>query len=69
MKIEILKKCFVGTGGNLRPGDKLEVSDIVAVRLISGGLAKEVKRGGRPKKVELENRVFDADEIQTPEAE
>jgi len=68
MKIEILKKCFVGTGGNLRPGDKLEVSDVVAVRLISGGFAKEIKRGGRPKKVELDNRAFDADELEAPEA-
>jgi hypothetical protein len=69
MKIEILKKCFVGTGGNLRPGDKLEVADNVAVRLVSGGLAKEVKRGGRPKKMELDNRAFDVDELEIPEAE
>lgn len=69
MKIEILKKCFVGTGGNLRPGDKLEVSDIVAVRLVAGGFAKEVKRGGRPKKIELDNRAFDANELEIPEAE
>jgi len=69
MKIEILKKCFVGTGGNLRPGDKIEIDDSIAARLINGGIAKEAKRGGRPKKMELEDRAFDADDLEIPEAE
>lgn len=69
MKIEILKKCFAGTGGNLRPGDKIEIDDRIAAGLISNGLAKEAKSAGRPKKMKLDNRAFDANDLETPEAE
>jgi hypothetical protein len=37
--------------------------------LISNGLAKEAKSAGRPKKMKLDNRAFDADDLEIPEAE
>jgi len=63
MKIKILQKTFTGTGRNLEVGEKIEVDDRTANRLIRAGFAEEVKRSA-PKKT---NRaVFD---INTPEDE
>lgn len=66
MKIKILQKCFAGEGGNMYPGEEHEISDRIAEKLISRGYAEEKKKGGRPKKT-LEDRSYDAAEIETPE--
>jgi len=64
MKIEILQKCFIGTGGNLFAGDVVEVDDIMGEKLIARGVAKEKKQRGAPKKT---NRAIT--DIETPEDE
>lgn len=69
MKIEILEKCFIGTGGNALPGQKMEVDDKIAEKLIKRGIAKAAKSAGRPKKMSLTDRAVDADDLEIPEAE
>ena len=64
MKIEILQKCFIGTGGNLFAGDVVEVDDAMAGKLIARGIAKEKKKRTAPKK---SNRAMT--EIETPGSE
>ena len=64
MKIEILQKCFIGTGGNLFAGDVVEVDDAMAGKLIARGIAKEKKKRAAPKK---SNRAIT--DIKTPESE
>lgn len=66
MKIKILEKCFLGDGRNHRAGDTLEVDDRIGEKLVARGFAVEMKKPGR-KKMSLMDRVFDADEIETPE--
>jgi hypothetical protein len=50
MKIEILQKCFIGTGGNLMTGQVVDVDDAVAEKLISRGVAKAKVKKTTPKK-------------------
>lgn len=64
MKIEILQKCFIGTGGNLFAGDVVEVNDAMAEKLITRGMAKEKKKRAASKK---SNRAIT--DIETPESE
>ena len=62
MKIEILQKCFIGTGGNLAAGDVVDVDEAMGGKLVARGFAKEVKKRGAPKK---ENRAVL--QVETPE--
>jgi len=61
MKIEILQKCFIGTGGNLMAGD---VIDVAAKKLIDRGFAKAKAKKAAPKKT---NRAVK--KLDTPEDE
>jgi hypothetical protein len=69
MKIRFLEKTFVGTGGNVFPGDEREIEDGMAQRLIARGIAEEAKKRGRKKKMSLSDRAVDAEELEIPEAE
>ncbi len=69
MKIRFLEKTFVGTGGNVFPGDEREIEDAMAQRLIARGIAEEAKKRGRKKKMSLSDRAVDAEELEIPEAE
>jgi len=64
MKIEILQKCFIGTGGNLMTGDVIDVDEAVAEKLISRGIAKAKAKKAAPKKT---NRAVK--KLETPEDE
>ena len=64
MEIEIMEKCFIGTGGNLMPGDVIDVDDIKAEKLIARGLAKAKAKKAAPKKT---NRAVK--KLETPEDE
>lgn len=66
MKIKIIEKCYTGTVGNMFAGEEHDVDDRIAEKLIARGYAEEAKKPGRPKK-KLEDRSFDAVEIETPE--
>lgn len=67
MEVKILKKCFTGHRGNMHAGEKHDLDERIAEKLIARGYAEAVKKkAGRPKK-ELENRAADAAEIETPE--
>ena len=67
MKIEIIKKCFNGTIGNMMAGQEYDVDKKIAEKLIDRGYAK--KASAKKKTVKLENRQMTDDEIETPEAE
>jgi hypothetical protein len=69
MKIRFLEKTFVGTGGNVFPGDEREIEDGMAQRLIARGIAEEAKKRGRKKKMSLSDRAVDAEELEIPEAD
>jgi hypothetical protein len=65
MKVEILTKSFIGTGGNLMPGEVHDIDETIATRLIDRGLAKEIKKAKpKPKKT---NRAIK--KLTTPEDE
>ena len=64
MKIEILQKCFIGSGGNLMAGDVVDVEDRVANKLIDRGFAKKPTVKKAPKKT---NRAVET--LETPEDE
>ena len=61
MKVKILEKCFVGTGGNLMAGETYDLNVRTAERLIARGMATKVKKSA-PKKT---NRSVK--ELATPE--
>jgi len=67
MKIEILKKCFTGTVGNMMAGEEHEVHENIGQKLIDRGYAKAAKN--KSKSVKLENRKMTDDEITAPEAD
>jgi hypothetical protein len=69
MRIRFLEKTFVGTGGNVFPGDEREIEDGMAQRLIARGIAEEAKKRGRKKKMSLSDRAVDAEELEIPEAD
>lgn len=51
MKVKIIEKCFVGTGGNLMAGEEYDLEPRVAEKLIARGFAKAVtKKKTAPKK-------------------
>jgi hypothetical protein len=64
MKIEILEKCFIGTGGNLMAGEVVEIEDRIAEKLINRGMAKAKVKKAAPKKT---NRAVKS--LETPEDE
>ena len=64
MKIEILQKCFIGTGGNLLAGDVIDIDDAAAKKLIDRGFAKAKAKKAAPKKT---NRAVK--KLDTPEDE
>ena len=65
MKIKILTKSFIGTGANLFPGEEHDIDESIAEKLISRGLAEEVKKAKpKPKKT---NRAVK--KLQTPEGD
>ena len=70
MKLTISKKTFSAIHGrNLWPGDKVELPDHIAERMIARGEAEQVKAAKRSKSrgVSLSNRAVDHAEIETPE--
>ncbi len=70
MKLTISKKTFSAIHGrNLWPGDKVELPDHIAERMIARGEAEQVKAAKRSKSrgVSLSNRAVDDAEIETPE--
>ena len=69
MKIRFLEKTFVGTGGNVFPGDEREIEDGMAQRLIARGIAEEAKKRGRKKKMSLSDRAVASDDLEIPEAD
>ena len=43
MKIEIIEKCFIGTGGNLMPGDVIDVDErVFLVNIMLGNIYVKV---------------------------
>lgn len=66
MKVKVLQKCFIGSGGNNFPGDELELEDAIANKLIARGFveAKKAAKKATPKKV---NRAVV--DLETPEDE
>jgi len=69
MKIKIVNKCFVGTGGNLMAGEEHEVEDRIAEKLIDRGYAQAVKKIA-PKKTTRSVGLKKSDiELNTPESE
>ena len=67
MKVTILRKCFIGGGGNSLPGDEVDLDERLANRLIASGIAeakKAAKKKVAPKKT---NRAVT--ELATPEDE
>ena len=67
MKVTILRKCFIGGGGNSLPGDEVDLDERLANRLIASGIAeakKAAKKKAAPKKT---NRAVT--ELATPEDE
>ena len=61
MKVKILEKCFVGTGGNLLANETYDLDVRTAERLIARGMATKVKKAA-PKKT---NRAVEG--LATPE--
>tara|TARA_R110000824_G_scaffold271664_2_gene460158 strand:- start:7188 stop:7403 length:216 start_codon:yes stop_codon:yes gene_type:complete len=55
MKIKIVKKTFIGSGGNLWPGSEIDVDDQIGTRLIDSGIAeslvKKQTKKSKPKKL------------------
>ena len=69
MKIKIVNKCFVGTGGNLMAGEEHEVEDRIAEKLIDRGYAQAVKKAA-PKKTTRSVGLKKSDiELNTPESD
>ena len=72
MQIKILKRCFIGSGGNVTAGQEIDVHDVKALKLIKAGFAEPVKGKAKraPKK---SNRSVGLDnspaQIETPSAE
>ena len=48
MKIRFLEKTFVGTGGNVFPGDEREISEGEAAALVRNGVLKEPGKKAEP---------------------
>lgn len=70
MKLTISKKTFSAIHGrNLWPGDKVELPDHIAEKMIARGEAEQVKaaKRSRSRGVSLSNRAVDDAEIETPE--
>lgn len=70
MKLTISKKTFSAIHGrNLWPGDKVELPDNIAEKMIARGEAEQVKaaKRSRSRGVSLSNRAVDDAEIETPE--
>ena len=65
MKVKILKRCFIGTGGNALAGETHELVDRMAENLIAGGFA--VKVGAKKKTAPKTNRAVET--LETPESE
>ena len=61
MKVKILEKCFVGTGGNWLAGETYDLDVRTAERLIARGMATKIKKAA-PKKT---NRAVEG--LATPE--
>lgn len=49
MKVKILEKCFVGTGGNLMKGEEHDLEERIANKLIARGFAEAAKKKAAPK--------------------
>lgn len=68
MKVKVLKKCFIGGGGNHFPGEELELDEAFADKLIARGIVEAKKAA--PKKKALPKKVNRAvTELETPEDE
>ena len=66
MKVKILEKTFIGSGGNLHAGTEHEIDDNVAERLIARGVAEKAKKAA-PKKGKKTDRAVK--KVATPEDE
>ena len=64
MKVKVLKKCFIGGGGNHLPGDEIDIDETLAQKLINRGIVEAPKKTRAPKKT---NRAVV--ELETPEDE
>lgn len=65
MKVKIIEKCFVGTGGNLEAGEEHDLEQRIAEKLIARGYAEEAgKKKAAPKKKKVTRAVTS---LETPE--
>jgi hypothetical protein len=65
MKVKILQKCFVGSGGNLMAGEEHDLEDRIAEKLIARGFAEAAtKKKSAPKKKKTTRAI---ETLETPE--
>lgn len=65
MKVKILQKCFVGSGGNMMAGEEHDLEERIAEKLIARGFAEAAtKKKAAPKKKKTTRAV---ETLETPE--
>jgi len=71
MKIRILKRCFIGSGGNVTAGQEIDVPDAKALKLIKAGFAEATAKKAKKTPKKLNRSVGLANspaQIETPSA-
>lgn len=65
MKVKILQKCFVGSGGNMMVGEEHDLEERIAKKLIARGFAEAAtKKKAAPKKKKTTRAI---ETLETPE--
>lgn len=65
MKVKILQKCFVGSGGNMMAGEEHDLEQRIAEKLIARGFAEAAtKKKAAPKKKKTTRAI---ETLETPE--